>query len=365
MPFKRKRSPSIQPLRPPTARHEESIPALFKKEKPKSDLPSKRNLSGSRWEWLTFLALCILLYHVLGLWYRWLRPDPEFLRFTTEVSKLLALGSFLGLQTQGGHRFILQLDSLLPRIPFFKTARRVCLTTWLIAVFAAFLLYLGSPLATEIYNRHGVTALEHGQYGIAIRDFRQAISLSPDDAHAHYNLASTYEALHKDKEAIDEYQQALELNEDFWPVYNNLGRLYLQSQHDPNAALTVLLAGQGRVTDPLGSAVIRKNIAWAYQENELPNMALSILGNAIGDLQALQIKGGNLGIFLADAYRIQALANETLGDVSAARRAWQDSLGYALSVVESEGCVKGNPYPPPDCLDAMKLTSEAREHAPQ
>ncbi len=322
-------------------------------------------LRGSRWEWLTFIALCILLYHLLALWYRWLRPDPEFLRFTTDVVKILGLGSFLGLQTEGGHRFVIRLDNVLSRISFLRTAKRACLTTWLAAGLAAGLFYLGSPLATGLFNRNGVFALENGQYGTAVRDFRQAISLSPDDSHAHYNLASAYEALHKDAEAIDEYREAMELEEEFWPVYNNLGRLYLESEHNPDAALTVLLAGQGRVADPLGKAVIRKNIARAYLEKGLPQMAVSVLMDATSVLQAQQNEGANVGIYLADAHRLLAQAQTALGDPTAAALAWQDCLGYALSVMESETCTTGSPYPPPDCLDAIVISSEAREQTTQ
>lgn len=78
---------------------------------------------------------------------------------------------------------------------------------------------------------------------------------------------------------------SLELADDFWPAYNNLGRLYLRAQSDPDAALATLLAGQRRADNPLGQAVIGKNVAWAYLERGLPRASLATLEQVITDLQ--------------------------------------------------------------------------------
>jgi hypothetical protein len=48
------------------------------------------------------------------VWYRWLRPDPEFLVFSTGVIQQLAILSFLGLQTEGGKKLVLRLDDQTP-----------------------------------------------------------------------------------------------------------------------------------------------------------------------------------------------------------------------------------------------------------
>lgn len=242
-----------------------------------------------------------------------------------------------------------------------STPRRVCLFVWMLATVAALLLYVGSPSAAYFFDHHGAAALEDGRYSVTVRDFRQAISLSPRGARAHYNLASAYEALHDDEQAIAEYQVALELDDGFWPTYNNLGRLYLRTRDDPDAALTVLLAGQRRVDDPLGQAIIGKNIAWAHLEKGLPRAALVALDEALTNLRALQAEGENVEIYIAEAHRLEALAYWALAMPADARRAWQDSLGYALAVAESEACVVDASRLPPDCLDALRWAAEAGE----
>ena len=90
-------------------------------------------------------------------------------------------------------------------------------------------------------------------------------------------------------------------------------------------------------------------------------MALSSLEETFILLAALQENGENVEIYLAETYRLKALALQTLGQGAEARISWQDSLGYALSVSESEACTTRGVQPPPDCLDAIRWVAEARE----
>ena len=48
------------------------------------------------------------------MWYRWQRPDPEFLAFSTGVIQLLAILSFLSLKTEGGKKLVFRLDDQTP-----------------------------------------------------------------------------------------------------------------------------------------------------------------------------------------------------------------------------------------------------------
>jgi tetratricopeptide (TPR) repeat protein len=313
------------------------------------------------WDWLTFIALAMLVYHVLVLWYRWLRPDPEFLDFSTGVAELLAIASLLGLQTERGRQIVLRVDDSRALARLLNSPRRICATAWLAAGVFALLVYVGSPQAAQLFRRQGVTALEGGSYSTAIRHFQQALSLAPRNARTHYNLASAYEALHDYEQAIAEYQISLEIDDGFWPAYNNLGRLHVRSQDDPDAALATLLAGQRRADSPLGQAVIGKNIAWAYLEKGLPRASLAALEKVTENLMTLQGQGVSVEIYLAEMHQVEAQAHEALEKPTVARRAWQDSLGYALAVAESESCAAGVSHLPPDCLDAFRWVAEARE----
>ena len=342
----------------------DSVPAPAEPIQPSS--PEPRPSVGTEqprklWDWLTFLALAVLVYHVLALWYRWLRPDPDFLAFSTGVAELLAIASLLGLQTERGRKLVIRLDGLLGLGRVLNSRWRICLAACLVAGLSVIFLYVGSPVAANQLRRQGLDALEDGSYSTAIAKFQRAASLVPRHAPTHYNLAAAYEAVHDYEQAIAEYQTALELDDEFWPVYNNLGRLHIRARGDPDAALATFQAGQQRATDPLGATVIGNNIAWAYLEKGLPRASLSELEQVIDDLEAQQRQGESVEIYLAGAYQLEAMAHQALENASDARRGWQDSLGYALAVAESAACSTDEPRVPPDCLDAFRLVAEARE----
>jgi tetratricopeptide (TPR) repeat protein len=326
-----------------------------------TDPPTEAGPPRKLWDWLAFFALATLVYHFLALWYRWLRPDPEFLDFSTGVTELLAIASFLGLQTERGQQLVLRLDDTLALKRILGTPRRTCAIAWLAAVLLAVFLYAGSPQAAQLFRRQGVTALEEGNYSAAIQDFEQALSLAAGDARTHYDLASAYEALHNYEQAITEYQMSLELDAGFWPAYNNLGRLYLRARGDPDAALATLVAGQRRADSPLGQAVIGKNVAQAYLEKGLPRASLVTLEGVTENLKVLRDEGMSVEIYVAETHQLRAQVYEVLEKSSEARREWQDSLGYALAVAESERCAAEAFRLAPDCLDAIRWVAEARE----
>ena len=344
------------PAAPAPSPSEPAQPAV-----PESGTSASAKQPRKLWEWLTFLALAVLVYHLLALWYRWLRPDPDFLAFSTGVAELLAIASLLGLQTERGRKLVIRLDDLLGLGRVLNSRQRICLAACVVAGLSVILLYVGSPLAANRLRHQGLDALEEGSYSMAIGRFERAASLVPRHAPTHYNLAAAYEAVHDYEQAIAEYQTALELDDEFWPVYNNLGRLHIRALGDPDAALATLQAGQRRANDALGSTVIGSNIAWAYLEKGLPRAALAELEQVIGDLGGLQKQGQSVEIYLARAYQLEAQAHQALENPSEDRRAWQDSLGYALAVSESAACSSGGPRLPPDCLDAFRLVAEARE----
>ena len=61
------------------------------------------------------------------------------------------------------------------------------------------------------------------QYKEAIADFDKAIELNPEDAEAYYNRGSAKDDLKQHKEAIADYDKAIELNPKFSAAYNNRG----------------------------------------------------------------------------------------------------------------------------------------------
>ena len=317
--------------------------------------------SNPIWDWITFSGLVLAVFHLMALWYRWLRPDPEFLAFSTGVIQLLAISSFLGFQTESGKKLVLRLDDTLSLGGWAKSPARVCISAWSMFAILAILLYFGSPLAAQIFRQRGADAFENGEFSQAIDHFKQAVSLTPGNARAHYNLANAHEQIYDYDQAIAEYQIALELDDSFLPAYNNLGRLHLIARNDSDAALATLLSGERRVDEPLSKAIMAKNIARAFLEKGLPGEALRWLESSGDTLRMLQANGERVEVYLAETEQLLAKTHQRRGDEALASSAWQNSLGYALSVSESNSCVSEGSRLPPDCILAVRLAAEARE----
>jgi len=325
---------------------------------------------GRRLRWLavgTSWAVAPLLsaYYLLLLWYRWLRPDPEFLAFTVNVVQLVAfvftLVSFLGLQFNAGRALARRLVQWARAHWRQHTSLRLVVVLWSFTAMVSAAFYLGTPWAADMYNRRGLAAFEQGQYSAAVHDFRQAISLAPNYAAAHFNLANTYELLYDYDHAIIEYQVALEQDDSLWPAYNNLGRLYLRARQDPDAALALFLAGLQRTKSDLGRAVLHKNIAQAYIYKGLTQRALEELQEARVILNQLAVQGRTVAFYQAQTYRLQALIYEEQHDHTRARQAWASVQGYALAVLASEECAHTPGSMSVDCLNAHIWLSEAEE----
>jgi tetratricopeptide (TPR) repeat protein len=336
--------------------------------KPKGTLDSIVNNSNSNsekenniWDWITFFALALIVYFIMELWYRWLRPNPEFLNFSTDIVTIFTIASFLGLQSKGGKKLVLSFE----RLPFinniFLNHKKKTIFIWSIVIFLALLLYVVSPQAAVVFRKRGVTALENGSYSNSIKYFTQALSLTKGDARTYYDLASAQEALHNYDQAIIDYHLSLENDDSFWPTYNNLGRLYILSKNDPDAALGILINGQKQTIDQLGSAIIHKNIGWAYLEKGFLQASISNLDQALDEFHILLNKGDNIATYLSEAHRLKALAYESLEMSVDARQEWQDSYAYALTMYESDQCNSEVSFIPMICLDATRLLAEARE----
>ena len=144
--------------------------------------------------------------------------------------------------------------------------------------------WLALPLLSSRYDQRGQIAQDAGDLGTAEQNYNLAISLNPDNADAHYNLATLYEDIQLLDKAKTEYLIAMRGN--FPEAYNNLARLYLQPpQPDPNKA--AILLNQGiRLADeqqsfPEVKYSLYKNLGWArFQQAQYPE-AKSALETAI------------------------------------------------------------------------------------
>lgn len=148
--------------------------------------------------------------------------------------------------------------------------------------------------ATDISKR--------GASDAAIAAWQKAVSLAPEEAAAHFNLANALAAAKRRDEAMEQYQRALALSPDHSEAHNNLGKLLLTAGRAPEALshfeqavaanprnaqartnLGVLLAQSGRVPEAIEQ--LRRAIALAPDDVDAHNN-LGLFLAMSGDLDA-------------------------------------------------------------------------------
>jgi tetratricopeptide (TPR) repeat protein len=77
-----------------------------------------------------------------------------------------------------------------------------------------------------IYYNLGVTLREFGKIDEAEASYKRAIELKPDFLLAHYNLGNTLKVQGKFEEAQESFKKAIELKPDYIEAYNNLGTTF-------------------------------------------------------------------------------------------------------------------------------------------
>lgn len=96
----------------------------------------------------------------------------------------------------------------------------------LFAVLMASLLFIGCsetkvPVAMHHFKR-GNQQFKGHSYGIAINEYKTAISIDPTQAVFHYNLGLTYYTIQQFEFAINAYQKAIDLNPKLTESWYNL-----------------------------------------------------------------------------------------------------------------------------------------------
>jgi Flp pilus assembly protein TadD len=75
---------------------------------------------------------------------------------------------------------------------------------------------------SDEHNSRGIELADRGWLDEAIKEFKKAIDLDPDSAHAHDNLATVYAEKKQYREALGEYLTALKLEPDSATAHYNL-----------------------------------------------------------------------------------------------------------------------------------------------
>lgn len=299
---------------------------------------------------LLFIPILVAFWLVLVIIYRLARPESDILTFGASIAQVVSLLALLGIGLRQDRSETLAKASLW----WIGGA-------WGVVFVLVSALLLLPGIVARANNIAGAAALADGRLSAALDGFRRAAGLDPSNAVARYNLGDAYEATGDFDQAMAEYRRALELDDGLAPAYNNLGRLYLRAHRDSDAALAALLAGLAATTDPLETAVLTKNIGWAYLEKGLTATALETLARCDEQLQTLSGRGLNVALYEAEVDRLTALAHEERQEMDLAQRSWRNCLGHALAVFESDTCKEPRGQAGLDCVSAQVWAAEAVE----
>jgi tetratricopeptide (TPR) repeat protein len=163
--------------------------------------------------------------------------------------------------------------------------------------------------------RLGYEEYMKGNFEVAERYLKAAITLDPNRASAYYILGSAYEKMGNRSLAKQYYQQTLPLGSRAADAAaNNLARLDILEGH-PDLALDKLLGRIDLVSDDMVKTAIYKNLGWAY-------LLLGRYEEADRCLhQSLEIDP-----HYTAAYCLLAQVCEATGQVQAALPLWKDCL---------------------------------------
>src|SRR5438067_4940162 len=85
---------------------------------------------------------------------------------------------------------------------------------------------------SDEHNSRGIEQADRGWLDEAIKEYKKAIELDPDSAHAHDNLATVYSEKKLYAQALDEYLTALRLEPDSPTAHYNLACFLATHAHD-------------------------------------------------------------------------------------------------------------------------------------
>jgi len=134
------------------------------------------------------------------------------------------------------------------------------------------------------YNQQGIELMKLGDYAEAVEAFQQAVEIYPDSEKIYSNLGIALGHDRRFEEAVSAFQQALEINPQNWETYNNLG-IALGSQEKYEQAIA---AFQEAIALNPDAPMSYHNSAVAYIKQEKWQ-------EAITSLEAAQERYVNLG----------------------------------------------------------------------
>ena len=87
-----------------------------------------------------------------------------------------------------------------------------------------------NPAAAEATRNVGEAYLNEGNLIAALREFKRAEALNPDDPITHYDLGLVYYYRERYDQAVEHLERAIRLRPDYAPAINSLGNVYAAQQ---------------------------------------------------------------------------------------------------------------------------------------
>jgi tetratricopeptide (TPR) repeat protein len=206
-----------------------------------------------------------------------------------DLAALIVQSAFVAVAV--GTAAITIVSMMVPTHPFVvralylpKKALRANILTGILLVIVL-TLWLSLPVFARYYNERGARFhyREDPDLSRARESYEQALRLMPGYAQAHYNLAIVYEDLEPEK-AVEEYTLAIKYDNNIYPAYNNLARLYLLRGKDDDYENALKLLSQATDSAPQNENVqysLHKNLGWANYALKHYQVAESHLRRAI------------------------------------------------------------------------------------
>lgn len=233
------------------------------------------------WAIFTAISVIISVGLLLEIGLRFIGEGGDFLS-VSEV--LLALLAGTTLTRFGPHA----IERSLSRLGIGIESQHIWKAGLALILFVSVLAFrLALPAVSRFYNDKGALLQQEGQLITAAKYYRRAISLNPDHAQAHYNLAALYEDMRNYDKAVEGYEQAIGADDKFSFAYNNLARLYILQHKDYAGALKILdlaFNSSYSIEEPIRTGLhysILKNRGWAHLGLGLTDLAEEDLKSAI------------------------------------------------------------------------------------
>jgi Flp pilus assembly protein TadD len=178
-------------------------------------------------------------------------------------------------------------------------------------------------------NESARTAMQNGNFPLAIQLLKRAVEVEPKNKYAWNNLGLSYLSIRQSTEAVGAFQKALEVNPYDEFAYNNLGRAYWQDRKYDDAANAFHKQLENNPLDKFAHA----NLGAMYAEWHKYDLAAPELEKAASltpDDAGLQVSLGDAYLNLGQDDKALAAFDRAV-DISASPLVW-NNIAYQLSL---------------------------------